>query len=50
MSLEHFGVVLQVRVWNVARTQDELMAHMRNLEDVQHRHLVAYWKFDDPQE
>lgn len=44
----------QVRVWRVARTQEEIMTNMRiadrssiNLDDAS---LVAYWQFNDPDE
>jgi hypothetical protein len=39
----------QVRIWKVVRSQEEIISHMRwatGLEN--HRDLVAYWKFNDP--
>lgn len=39
----------QVRIWKTVRSQEEIIKHMRwasGLENEQH--LVAYWKFNDP--
>eukprot|EP00884_Botryococcus_braunii_P003507 jgi/Botrbrau1/13157/Bobra.0187s0105.1 len=45
----YFGLMDEVRIWKVARNQEEIMKHMRNGEGLERDHnLVAYWKFDDP--
>ena len=43
---------MQVRVWRTARTQEEIMKNMRLTDGpfVSDRNLVAYWKFNDPDE
>lgn len=42
----------QVRVWRVARTQQQIMANMRlahiSSDGLQDPDLVAYWQFNDP--
>ena len=42
------GVPVQVRLWNVVRSQQEILGSMRDPSGVEaHPGLVAYWKFDD---
>jgi len=45
----YYGLMDEVRIWNIAREQNEIVKTMRaaNLE-LPESHLVAYWKFDDP--
>jgi len=38
-----------VRIWNVARTQEEILADMIRPLDGDEAGLVAYWAFDDPE-
>lgn len=39
---------MQVRLWNVVRSQQEILGSMRNPSGVERQPgLVAYWKFDD---
>ena len=40
---------VQVRLWRVARTPAEILSHMRDGSSLSnHKDLLAYWKFDDP--
>jgi len=45
-----YGLMDEVRIWNIVRSQDEIMRTMRTTgDDLQgSANLVAYWKFDDP--
>ena len=39
---------MQVRLWNVVRSQQEILGSMRDPSGVEAQPgLVAYWKFDD---
>ena len=40
---------IQVRIWNVERTQEQILDNMRLRDGVADQlGLVAYWTFDDP--
>lgn len=41
------GVIDEVRVWNVARTEEEIQAKMNSTLAGTEEGLVAYWNFDD---
>ncbi|MDR0938645.1 MAG: DUF1735 and LamG domain-containing protein [Mediterranea sp.] len=42
------GNVCEVRVWDVARTRDEIWEHMYDVDaPEQETHLLAYWKFNE---
>ena len=42
-------VFTQVRIWNVERSQKEIISNMRLVDGIAGQPgLVAYWKFDDP--
>ena len=42
------AAVLQVRLWNVARSQQEILGSMRDPSGVASQPgLAGYWKFDD---
>ena len=42
-------VHVQVRIWNVERSQKEIINNMRLVDGIAGQlGLVAYWKFDDP--
>ncbi len=42
-------VPMQVRIWNVERSQKEIINNMRLVDGIAGQPgLVAYWKFDDP--
>eukprot|EP00210_Caulerpa_lentillifera_P004747 g4531.t1 len=45
-----YGLMDEVRIWKVVRTQSEILRYMRSTgEELQnHQDLIAYWKFDDP--
>ncbi len=43
------GEMDEVRVWKVARSQDDILKHMRDSEGLDnHPDLAAYWKLNDP--
>jgi len=43
--------LLQVRIWRVARSQADILAHMRGASGLErHPDLAAYWTFNDPEE
>ncbi|QIU96477.1 DUF1735 and LamG domain-containing protein [Bacteroides faecium] len=42
------GEICECRIWNVARTQDEIWKNMYDIAEPENdEHLVAYWKFND---
>lgn len=42
------GNVCEARIWNVARTQEEIWKNMYDIEDPENEeHLAAYWKFNE---
>ena len=46
--LSHFrGQVDDVRIWNVARSQQQIQAHMNHPLTGAESNLVAYWSFDE---
>lgn len=48
MTRQLDGEICEVRVWNVARTQQEIFGSMYNIEDPTHAvGLQAYWKFNE---
>jgi cysteine-rich repeat protein len=43
------GEMDEVRLWRVARSQDDILKYMRSGEGLEnHPDLAAYWKMDDP--
>ena len=43
------GSFWQVRLWKIARTPVEILSHMRDGSSLSnHKDLLAYWRFDDP--
>lgn len=43
------GEMDEVRIWRVARSQDDILKHMRDSEGLDnHPDLAAYWKLNDP--
>ena len=41
--------IVQVRLWKTARTQEEILSSMRKASGLEnHSDLIAYWKFNDP--
>lgn len=45
------GEMDEVRVWKVARSQEEILRHMRDSMGLDgHNDLAAYWKFNDPED
>lgn len=42
-----YGIVDEVRVWNVARTQEEITSDMGHSIDPNSSGLVGYWKLDE---
>lgn len=48
MSRQLDGEICEVRIWNTARTQQEIYKNMYNIEDPEHvTGLCAYWKFNE---
>lgn len=48
MSRQLDGEICEVRIWNTARTQQEIYKNMYGLEDPEHiAGLCAYWKFNE---
>lgn len=46
-----FGAMDEVRLWRVERTQEQILAHMRDMQTLDnHPDLAAYWHFNDPQD
>jgi hypothetical protein len=44
-----YGLMDEVRIWKVVRSQDDLLRSMRWASGLENaRDLVAYWKFNDP--
>ena len=44
-----YGIIDEVRIWNIARTQDEIQDAMNRpltLDEIQSENLVGYWNFD----
>ncbi|MBW8034918.1 MAG: DUF3887 domain-containing protein [Planctomycetes bacterium] len=47
-STEHFkGMIDEVRIWNVARTEDQIKTNMARSVAADSDGLVAYWNFDE---
>jgi len=45
---QHFrGVIDEVRIWNIARTQEQIKQDMSRSLHGDEANLVAYWKFDE---
>ena len=47
---EFAGYLDEVRIWNIARTQEEIQDAMNRpltLDEIQSENLVGYWNFDD---
>jgi len=45
------GEMDEVRIWKTARTQADILAHMRDAAGLErHPDLAAYWQFNDPEE
>lgn len=41
----------EVRIWRVARSQEDILKHMRDASGLEnHQDLAAYWQFNDPEE
>lgn len=48
MSRQLDGEICEVRIWNTARTQQEIYKNMYNIEDPENAPgLCAYWKFNE---
>ena len=48
MSRQLDGEICEVRIWNTARTQQEIYKNMYNIEDPENTPgLCAYWKFNE---
>lgn len=48
MSRQLDGEICEVRIWNTARTQEEIYKNMYNIEDPENAPgLCAYWKFNE---
>lgn len=48
MSRQLDGEICEVRIWNTARTQQEIYKNMYNIEDPENATgLCAYWKFNE---
>ncbi|PRW20453.1 concanavalin A-like lectin glucanase [Chlorella sorokiniana] len=46
----YHGLMDEVRLWRVARSQADILAHMRDSTGLDgHQDLAAYWKFNDPE-
>ena len=44
-----YGMMDEVRIWKVVRSQDDIIKHMRWASGLEnHADLSAYWKFNDP--
>lgn len=43
-----YGTLDEVRIWKVARKQEDIARDMRKKDLTGQSALVAYWKFDDP--
>lgn len=44
-----YGLMDEVRIWKVVRSQDDILKHMRWASGLEnHADLSAYWKFNDP--
>ena len=42
------GNVCEARIWNIARTKEEIWANMYDIENPENEdHLAAYWKFNE---
>src|SRR5690606_15407753 len=41
------GDFKDIRLWDVARTQEELKENMAGLRDVNNPQLIGYWKLDE---
>ena len=39
---------MQVRIWNMERSQQQILDNMRLKDVADQEGLVAYWTFDDP--
>lgn len=51
MSFSKAKYYLQVRLWKTERSQDEILTNMRQATGLEnHNDLIAYWKFNDPDE
>lgn len=46
-----YGMMDEVRIWKSVRTHQEILANMRLTSGLEgHKDLVAYWKFNEPDE
>lgn len=46
----YYGMMDEVRIWGVARSQSDIITGMRNSTSIASADgLVAYWKFDEPE-
>lgn len=44
-----YGVMDEVRLWKVVRSQADILKHMRWASGLEnHQDLVAHWQFNDP--
>ena len=41
------GIIDEVRIWNIARTEEEIQANMNSTLEGNEEGLVGYWNFDD---
>ncbi|KAK9844409.1 hypothetical protein WJX74_002134 [Apatococcus lobatus] len=46
----YYGLLDEVRIWNRARSQEEILTTMRVTSLKNEPNLVAYWQFNDPDE
>lgn len=51
LAQSYHGLLDEVRLWRVARTQEDILTHMRDATGLEnHPDLIAYYKFNDPEE
>ena len=41
------GKIAEIRIWNIARTQEQIKQDMNRSLSGDEANLIAYWKFDE---